>query len=152
MKLYHTSPGKIESINRHGRFGSFLFFSADVYTTTAGVACVYSIEVDEGDLIEASRLFYQDGADTLLDPVVRQLMALAGVDADTAEGLLEESLSAHELDVEDPAELSWDIQRLTAECARRLGYRGVIVEDEQGSAYMIDMLGREADLSLEKKA
>lgn len=52
------------------------------------------------------------------------------------------------LDAVDGAELSLWLQKQTATCARLLGYAGCIMTDEQGTLYMIDMFGREADMQI----
>ncbi|SSW71969.1 hypothetical protein AVE30378_04860 [Achromobacter veterisilvae] len=148
MKLFHTSPNEISTITSAGRFGSFLFFSARIYTMTAGEAVVYSLEIDDDSIVEAGRLFYHEDA-ARLQPLVDELAARLDIEEATAEALIEESMTAHDLagiDMEDAGDLSWDVQHFTARAAALLGYRGVAVRDEQGTSYLIDMAGREADL------
>ncbi|WP_275289162.1 hypothetical protein [Halomonas elongata] len=149
MQLIHTSPSEITEINSFGRFGEFLFFSEDEYVMTAGEHVTYSTEIDEDDIIEASQLFYHDDAEKL-DGLVEQVMEMVGCDEDTAEELIAQNEDVHSIDCdiepEDLAEASWDIQRIAGEAAVILGYRGVEMEDEQGTAYLINMKGREADL------
>ncbi len=148
MQVFHTSPTEISKITEAGRFGSFLFFSGHVYHMTAGEALVYSLDIGEDEIIEAGQLFYHDDAEKLA-PLVTELAARMGIDEATAEALIEESQQVHDLDgidMEDAADLSWDVQHFTARAARVLGFRGVAVSDEQGTAYLIDMLGRESDL------
>jgi len=139
MQLFHTSPNNITAINSTGLFGGFLCFSADIYTMTAGNFITYSIEVDDDDIIEASRLFYHEDAEKL-DGLVQRVMAMLGCDEDTAEEMLSQKDDCGD------AELSWEIQGLTAKAAKALGFRGVSMKDEQGTCYMIDMLGREREL------
>lgn len=150
MELFHTSPAKIEKISK-GRFGEFLFFSSHIYTMTAGECITYKIEITESEVIEASKLFYHADA-TALEPLVEKLAAQLDIDSDTAESLIDESSNIYDIesnvDAEDMADASWDIQRITAAAAKLLGYRGVQVTDEQGGAYMIDMTGHEIDLQL----
>lgn len=147
MKLFHTSPNEISAITSAGRFGSFLFFSARVYTMTAGEALVYSLEIDDDSIVEAGRLFYHEDA-AKLQLLVDELAARLGIDEDDAEALIDESKSVFDLDgVEgDLGEMSWDVQHFTARAAALLGYRGVAVRDEQGTSYLIDMAGREGEL------
>ena len=148
MRLYHTSPNEISKINEAGRFGSFLFFSGHVYAMAAGDFVTYSLDIDEDEIIEASQLFYHEDAEKLR-ALVAELAALMDIDESTAEALIEESQSVYDLDginMEDAADLSWDVQHFTARAARVLGFRGVAVSDEQGTAYLIDMLGRENEL------
>ncbi|OHS09273.1 hypothetical protein HMPREF3289_00995 [Pseudomonas sp. HMSC75E02] len=141
MQLFHTSPEEIARINGIGRFGEFLFFSADIYAMSAGSTVTYAIEVDEADLIPAGRLFYHDDA-AKLDGLVDEFCDRFGVDADSAEEIISER---EQLDSTDADEL-WDVQVYTARAAKLLGYRGVRVRDEQGTAYMIDMQGHESEL------
>lgn len=147
MELFHTSPAEITEISNSGRFGSFLFFSARVYHMTAGEAITYRAEINDDEIIEAGRLFYHDAEK--LAPLVAELATNLGIEEDVAEALIEESKSVYDLDSvepEDAGDISWDVQHFTARAARMLGYRGVAVSDEQGTAYLIDMLGREAEL------
>ncbi|TFH85252.1 hypothetical protein EQG41_18235 [Billgrantia azerbaijanica] len=149
MKLFHTSPAEITEINSFGRFGEFLFFADEEYVMTAGDHITYSIEIDEDDIIEAGRLFYHDDAEKL-QGLVERVMEVVGCDEDTAEELIAQNEDVHSIDCdiepEDLAEASWDIQRIAGEAAVILGYRGVEMEDEQGTAYLISMKSREADL------
>ena len=139
MKLFHTSPNSITAINSTGLFGEFLCFSADVYTMTAGDFITYSIEIDDNDIIEASSIFYHEDAEKL-DGLVQRVMGMLDCDEDTAEDMLSQKDDCGD------AELSWEIQALTAKAAKTLGFRGVSMQDEQGTCYMIDMLHRENEL------
>lgn len=143
MELFHTSPNEITSIDKHGRFGEFMFFSLDVYVMTAGDYVTYRTEIDESAIIEAGHLFYHEDA-ARLDGLVAQFCERYDVDADTAEEIISER---QQLDSCDGGDL-WDVQLFTARAAKLLGFRGVAVSDEQGRAYMIDMLGHESELVL----
>lgn len=148
MELFHTSPIEINEITTLGRFGEFLFFSESEYVMTAGEHITYRIDLDDSQIIEAGQLFYHENA-AELNALVAELAGHLGIDEDDAEALIEESKSVFDLDImepEDAADLSWDVQLFTARAAKILGFRGVQVEDEQGAAYMIDMLGQENDL------
>ena len=46
----------------------------------------------------------------------------------------------------DIGDIEWMIQKFSGEVAKKLGYKGAILTDEQGSSYLIDMLGRLGDL------
>lgn len=145
MELFHT--GNVTKINTWGTLGSFLFFSADIYKTSAGAANVYKMEIDDSEIIEACSLFYHEDAEKL-DSLVSELAEKYGIDEDVAADLISEKANAwNEIQYCD-AETSWEMQHYTARAAKILGYRGVQVEDEQGAAYMIDMLGRESELRI----
>jgi hypothetical protein len=139
MELFHTSPTEITEINTFGRFGEFLCFADEPYSMSAGEVITYRIDIIESDIIEASRLFYHDDAEKL-DGVVHKVMDLLDCDSATAEDMLSQRDDCGD------AELSWDIQALTAQAAKLLGYRGVSMPDEQGTCYMIDLLGHEGEL------
>ena len=141
MELFHTSPNEIACITRTGRFGEFLFFSVNVYTMTAGDFVTYKLEINEEDLIDACHLFYHEDAQKLT-ALVAEFCRRFDVDADTAEEIISERAQLDSADADD----LWDAQAFTARATKILGYRGGIGRDEQGSVYMIDMLGREADL------
>lgn len=144
MELFHTSPAEIKKINSFGVFGSFLCFSDDVYVMTAGEFVTYKLEIDEDDIIEAGQLFYHDDAEKL-GGLVQEVMDMIGCDEDEAETLIEQRASisvCSEIDGED----LWEIQHISAQAARLLGYRGVSMQDEQGTVYLIDMLGCENEL------
>ncbi|WP_339869099.1 hypothetical protein [Pseudohongiella nitratireducens] len=143
MELIHTSPELITEINESGRFNEFLFFSADEYTMTAGDHVAYSIELGDDEIIEAGQLFYHEDAEKL-DELVAEFCDRFDVDADTAEEIISEREQLDSCDSDD----LWDVQIFTARAAKILGFRAVEVEDEQGAAYMIDMLGHEKELQL----
>jgi hypothetical protein len=144
MELFHTSPSKITKINDNGRFGSFLFFSSRVYVMTAGASVVHQLEVDEDEIIEARSLFYHEDA-ALLDDLVAEFCDRFDVDTETAEDIISERGQLDSTDADD----LWDVQHYTARAAQILGFRGVRVSDEQGAAYMINMLGFEAELTVQ---
>ena len=149
MQLTHTSPVEITSINTSGRFGEFLFFAHDEYVMTAGSYITYAIDLDDAAVIEASALFYHENAEKL-SALVAEVAARFDIEEDAAEALIEESASIYDIDSnvepEDMADASWDIQHYTARAAKLLGFRGVAVSDEQGVSYLVDMLGHESEL------
>lgn len=151
MELFHTSPAKITEINGGGRFGSFLFFSGEAYRMGPWSVITYKLEIDEDQIISARRLFWHDDAEKLAG-LVEDLATRLDCDADTAEALIEETTSIYDvaddlgIDAEDLADISWDIQHISAKAAGLLGFRGVAVSDEQGASFMINMVGHEAEL------
>lgn len=141
MEFFHTSPKMITAINSHGRFSAFLCFSSRVYAMTAGDYVTYKIEVEESDMIAAGSLFYHEDAGKL-DALVAEFCNRFDVDDDAAEEIISERASLDSCDADD----SWDVQLFTARAAKILGFRGCIMDDEQGTLYMIDMLDRVGDL------
>ena len=143
MQLFHTSPSKIEAIKSTGRFGEFLFFSSKVYVMTAGEFVCYEIDLSDDELIDASELFFHKDA-SKLDELVAEFCCRFNVDADAAEEIIAERDQLESTDADD----LWDAQSFTARAAKILGFRAVCVQDEQGAAYLVDMLGREAELKV----
>jgi len=151
MHLIHTSPTEITEINSVGRFGGFLWFSDHEYVMSVGDYVVYTIDVDDSEIIRAKHLFYHDDAD-VLDGLVKQVIALVGCDHDTAQSLIDQTASIYtidcEIDPEDIADVDWDIQHITGQAALSLGFRGASMQDEQGTAYLIYMMGYESKLTI----
>lgn len=152
MELLHTSGSPITEITETGTFGSFLFFSSSEYVMCKCNYLTYSIEIDESDIIEATSLFYHDDSEKL-NTLVAGVANIFGCDEQTARDLMDETetdiyRALPGRDADEYAELSWDTQRYAAEAGRILGYRCTAVRDEQGTSYMIDMLGRENELKL----
>lgn len=149
MQLFHTSPVEITSINTLGRFGEFLFFAHGEYVMTVGNYIAYTIEVDDDAIIRAGHLFHHENSEQL-SGLVAEVAARFGIEEEDAESLIEESKSIYDIDsnveAEDLADASWDVQHYTARAAKLLGFRAVAVSDEQGTSYLVDMLGREAEL------
>ena len=139
MELFHTSPNKIEKITKSGRFGEFLCFSANVYEMSACETITYKIAINEDEIIDANSFFYREDWQKL-QSIVEEVMELAGCDEDEAQELLSQRAQ------HDDAEVSWDIQKLSAKAAKALGFRAVATPDEQGTCYLVDMLGRETEL------
>lgn len=133
MKLYHTSPSLITEIHDKGNFGSFLFFSSNVYyMSQSSDSVVYECDTEDKDVIEASQLFYHEDYEKLAG-VVAHVMSVCDVDEEEAQSLLSQESRV------DDAENDWWVQSQTAECARILGFVGVSMRDEQGTCYMLDV-------------
>jgi len=146
MKLLHTSPQEITNISLTGRFGEFLFFSCDEYVMTGASDCLtYEIDLDEDQIVDASTFFYREDCH-LLNDLVEEVMDLTGCDEEQAQ----EYLSQNESYFEDP-EVDWDIQRLTGEAGKILGFRAVEAQDEQGTCYIVSMFGHKKELKLQIK-
>lgn len=139
VTLYHCSFKSELKINKYdGKFGTFLFFGDEPsyygdYT--------YKLEINESELIEASSFFYRDDYEKL-DSLIEEVKELVNCDDDDARDYLSQEKSYLE-----NGEIDWEIQHLTAQAARKLGYRGVMVPDEYGISYMIEMFEREYELT-----
>lgn len=139
--MYHTSPVEIKE-PKHGMFGDFICFSDSVYVQTAGQHVVYRLDVDDESVIEASRLWHQDDVSPL-QKFVDEIVNRYEVSESDAELLIDESKSIYDVDSnvepEGLADASWNIQRITAEAGRALGYGIVAMSDEQGTVYFVDI-------------
>lgn len=149
LTLYHCSHEAISTIHDDGNFGSWLFFG-DEPSHYGDVIHSIEIDVDE-EVIKASSIFYQENAvnNPALDAVVEQVMEVFNVDEDTAEELISERLSIFDINEDASADDAWLMQYYTACAAEALGFRGVAVSDEYGTSYMINMFGREHELTIE---
>lgn len=137
MKLFHTSPNKIEKITKYGNFDDCLFFSLEVYEMSAGETITYSIDAEEMKFIDASDLHNEE--------IIAEIAERFDIDEDTAESLLDGSDSVWNHDFAD-ADADWFIQARRGECAKKMGFDGCKDQDEQGAVYIIPMFGRESIL------
>lgn len=139
MKLFHTSPTKIESISKFGTFDDCLFFSIAPYSMSVGEVITYSVDASGMDFVDASDLHD--------DEIVERIAKVLEVDLEDAESLLDGSSSIWDFDhIEDHGEQDWWLQAKRGECAVKMGFDGCIDRDEQGSVYIIPMFGRESIL------
>lgn len=138
MELFHTSPNKIESINKFGTFDDCLFFSNEVYEMSACETIVYVVDASEMDFVDASDLHDGD--------VIAEIAERFEIELDDAEALLDGSDSVWNHSFGD-ADADWFIQARRGECAKKMGFDGCKDQDEQGAVYIIPMLGREEILT-----
>lgn len=150
MRLLHTSPSEIISIEKYGKFDDCLFFvcgdnSDDGYQMAVGEVITYALEV--GSSIEVGSFFYQEDCEKLAE-IVAEIAEMFGVDNETAEEILSDEQSAYDfMDGEEAAEASWKVQALQGKAAKALGYEAAQAEDEQGAVYIVPMAGRELELT-----
>lgn len=147
LTLTHTSPEKIESINKNGMFGSGLFFSHNQYWMGHGDnGSVYTIEIEESQIWDMNHFYYNATQEELakIAGVIERVSKIYDCDSDQAfEYLLERENYDGE---DDDGFKQLKIQALALDAALILGFRGVRLYDEQGTAFLIDMFGRENDL------
>ena len=136
--MYHTSPNLITpgTINNDGIAGSCLFFSNDIYVMTAS-PFYYLYEADF-NCLSASQLYDEE--------IISEIARMFNCDEDEAERLLDGR--RNEWDFDHGGELSWWLQGKRGECAVKMGYDGCKDFDEQGTVYIVPMLGRESELTL----
>jgi len=145
--VYHTSPGKIASINSSGLFDDGLHFSNKPYSMTAAKnPTTYKMKINDADYISAQQIPYHNDY-SKIDNVVKEIANRYNVSDDVALDLISENKSIYDIDgIENYGDASWDIQRAGLNAAKRLGYKGLIGNDEQGATYLTSMAGREKDL------
>ena len=155
LELFHTSPNAIKEINDRGRFGSFLFFSSNVYHTHCRAeSFVYKIEIDEDEIVSARQIFRRHEINDALQSIIDDVMDRYSVSEDVAMGLIDEDENIFDhVDYlrQDSALEEERMWLYAASAAKALGYRGVaLLGDKQGTAYMIDMIERKKELKLFK--
>ena len=153
ITVYHTSPAKIEKIKPHqGHFSGALFFSATEYAM-GPVKAIYSINLEDDQIIEVSDL---DNTEVVAEVVetVQSYLDME-IDEDEALDLLTGYSSIWDIaeasDSTDIGEFDWALQGLQAKAARNMGYLAAESIDEQGTVYIINMIGRENLLKLERE-
>lgn len=146
---YHSSRSLIPKISE-GKFGSFLFFEANEKSDHSG-PYHYKVVLSDDDTVKAGSLFYRADA-AKLQPLIAEVSAAWELDSDGAMGAIDGTLDVWkqwpDMDHEELAARSWATQLYAARAAKIFGYRGVAVDDEHGTVYMIDMDGHGSDLQL----
>lgn len=150
MKLFHTSPQLIKTIKNSGVFSGALFFSSDIYYTQQSKnSVVYTIDVEENDF---ASLYDIDPSQQIIDDIKHMFNALFDQDIDDDEAIEylieDENIFDQGLDCESASEFSWFIQGMQAKSALEQGFIGVESEDEQGTVYIINMVGKANMLEL----
>lgn len=138
--MFHTSPKEIKAgdIHKNGIAGDCLFFSNDVYVMSArGPVYVYKAEFD---CLPVYELYDEE--------IISQIAEYFGCDHDLAESLLDGSENEWSQEFQCDGDMSWWLQGKRGECAVKMGYDGCEDEDEQGTVYIVPMLGREHELEL----
>jgi len=150
MKVYHTSPVEIKTIDKYyGLFDDCLFFSWNPYSMSVGEVVLYSLDISDMDFLDVSQIFYkydQNENETVMS-CIRRFMNYFNVDQETAEGLIEGSINEIDANLDDEA--MFFIQKEQGHIARDLGYFGAESEDEQGSVLIVPMFGKEHLLTRE---
>ena len=152
MKVLHTSPSKIETINSNqGPFGGALFFSSEEYWM-GDVKFIYSVELEEDQIIEVFNLECEETTLEIQELIERCLEV--EIDEYQASDLLTANETVWDMfegeDAEWLADLDWTIQGLQAKVAKQAGFLAVESMDEQGTVYIINMIGKESLLTLEE--
>jgi len=149
-ELYHTSPKKIESIYPSEWFGRNLFFASQPYYMSNASKEIYKIKIYQLETIESSDLFNHKEScnlEELVKEFAEEIEESTGIeyDLEIIRGLIDGSECAHDIieydcdyAYEKVSSISFRQQYFACECAKVLGYIGVELRDEQGTAYLID--------------
>src|SRR5690606_25317487 len=142
IKMYHTSPNKIENgtIHNHGIAMDCLFFSNRIYQMSPESVFLYC---GYFHCIKAEQLHDEE--------IISEISNIFSVDLDTGEKLLNGSINEWDLEhlnYDVLPELSFFLQGARGRCAKKMGYDGCEDIDEQGTVYIIPMKGRELEIEL----
>lgn len=153
MKIYHTSPNLINKITTDHLFQGALFFSSTPYFMhQRGERHVYSLEVDEDMIVSVSNLYDEEAIQEIMIEMKR---IGVDIDEDDAESLLDNSRQPGDFapegcpDYSEFGEVTWWIQGLQSIVARKQGALAVESEDEQGTVWIINLVGKEEMLKYE---
>ena len=137
MTIYHTSPKEIKEITKNGLFDDCLFFASEPYfMTQAENPIIYSLEIDESEIIEVSKLYEEN--------IIKDISNYLEVDLEDAERVLDGRDMA--FDYSGDCEDDWYVQKKQGECAKLMGYRACESIDEQGVVYIVPMYSFEDKL------
>lgn len=142
---FHSTHEEIQTITETGgRFGEFLFF-ADRQMNYGPVR--YSVEVSSDSICESGELFdYEESELPEVARIVSELAEAMGYDEDDAIKCIKGQIVGRSeiVDVWDEAVA---VQVAAARIAVAIGFAGVLVEDETGTALMMPMAGKEGMLT-----
>ena len=140
LRVFHTSPNKIESIEDREMFGDSLFFSDSEYSM-GDVKHTYVIDIDEDKIIEAQTIpFKYDLSKGKPHTIIDDFAKKHDMDFDEAEDLIVNQGS------HDDPDISWESQGALGKIAKSLGYDAAQTVDEQGGVYIVPMKGKIDDL------
>ena len=140
MKIYHTSAEKNIIIEKFGDFPlqTTLCFSNEIYVMTAADEYhVHTLEIEEDEIIHVSQL---EDIKSLVD-----IMNYFDVDEEAAQEMLNDDYDHQTTSGEE----KWWLQHMQSVAAKNMGFLACEAEDEQGTVYLIEFLGKEKLLTLE---
>lgn len=155
MKLYHGSKENNLQYKADAAcniYNGSLFFSDSENSAGSHGSYVYSVEIDENDILEHDELVAMQYTDDVnIFEMLKEIAIDAGFNIDTDEKL--ERLAELVIDnigiynwTDEDIELlnafdityvGWEAQRLRSMLAQKLGYNAVEVRDEHGISYMV---------------
>lgn len=155
MKLFHGSKEnnlKYDNGDICNIYSGSLFFSDSRESAESHGSYIYSIDVDENDILSHKELvFMQYSSDIDIFEMLREIALDEDLNIDNDEELerlaelVIDNVGTYELvdeDVEllnvfDLTYVGWEAQRLRSILAKKLGYNAVEVLDEHGISYMV---------------
>ncbi len=147
MIIYHTSPRKITEIRSDGVFGSGLFFALDPYWMKFSEdGYIYSLDRDNLNILEIGDVAYDSEMWEKSEKLLCKMAKCLGV-SNASEALEDMETGEH---TKHDCDLSFLSQKYALDLAKNLGFDGVELRDEQGTAYLIDMTNL-LDATIEQK-
>jgi hypothetical protein len=144
MKLFHTSPCKIEKITMSGNYDDCLFFSKDVY----------EVPVDDDEentaepiqyLINAENMRFVEACDLYDEELINVIVEEFEVESETAKNLLNSSDSVWNHWFAEKGTNDFVIAR-RGECATNMGFDGYKDIENDQEVFIIPMFKRESIL------
>lgn len=155
MKLFHGSKEnnlQYKANDACNIYNGSLFFSDSLESAKSHGGYVYSVEIDEDDILSHDELVAMQYTDDVnIFEMLKEIAIDAGFNIDTDEKL--ERLAELVIDnvgiynwTDEDIELlnafdityvGWEAQRLRSMLAQKLGYNAVEVRDEHGISYMV---------------
>ena len=146
MKLYHGSEKQITTDTiKEGYFhGMFFSYTKEDAVGLASPKFLYSTEIEESDIIDASSFIYDDVSWETIKNKYGENAELLG-DLISGERIIWDGLDDDEMNIVEKtfptadgnAEIDWMIQKAAAEIADTLGYKAVEVQDEHGASVIV---------------
>lgn len=126
-----------------GKFGTVLFFT--VAKRAPFGLHEYRINAENLNIARTFDVAYTTEWNAI-ESIVERYAALIDTDVETAFDIIVEHKNGWDIIDDFDGDKSWAQQKALADCAIALGYDGVQCFDENGTVYMINMLGRETEL------
>lgn len=151
MIIQHNSATKIEKVKSYfsDDLLGCLCFGAEghQYNLAGNVKYSYTIEIDEGNILDISRVWNKHNSDSLpaeAESVISDVQDAFGVDRDRVLNFLDGSDTDTECGTDySGMSASWYVQQSMGLLAHSLGYDAAEDRDEQGTVYVVYCVDRE---------
>ena len=121
----------------HPIFGNTVFLSNNEYGGLGGGKNVFNIDIDEKNIIEARSMPYQDNwMEGESKKIMEHFAKSNNLDIETVQGLVAEEIDT--FDVIPDGEFGWEVQSLTSQVGKAMGFDAVLGTDENGAVWMME--------------